>query len=288
MVASFSTIIRNEELKIHSPTLMAKLAGVHDEVSELVKAKVDEGKWEVRRKADGSFVTDIDIFADELLKDRLPKLIDAPVRSEERAEEFKEYNRLDSFWLIDPIDNTSGLVEHRDLSKSRINYTFFKNGCPEIAMVSFFDDVHLISADRKLGIFKYDGNIFRRLELGLRDSKLLRFATYRSKLEEMGQVAQSFLKKFDPQTIELKGFSAMTDRFMSLVNGQADVYIEPRPLPWWDISPYILMVQAQGGLFLPLNPQEQGECFGTTLRAPPFMLARKGIDTNQLFERLRA
>jgi len=102
----------------------------------------------------------------------------------------------------------------------------------------------------------------------------------------MSESSQRFFRAMGEENISIIPRDRMVGRFMAVICGDADIYLEPRRLPWWDIAPYFAAIRAQGGSVASLLTTESAACFGASLRAPPFIMARQGVRVSDILNRI--
>ena len=101
--------MNTEELKNIAENLINtfKLAG--EESIEIEKQGV-----QIKTKEDGSPVTNGDLKVDKIITDQVIKLTpNIPIISEETVD-LKKKNKLETYWLIDPIDGTKEYIAGRE------------------------------------------------------------------------------------------------------------------------------------------------------------------------------
>ena len=123
-----------------SPIDRGAVARLMAPLTELVAAAgsailaVDRSRMHVEGKSDGSPVTEADLAADRIIADGLARLApDIPTLSEERATQ-DGMRRLETFFLVDPLDGTKEFVAGRD--EFTVNLALVSNGTPLLGIVS--------------------------------------------------------------------------------------------------------------------------------------------------------
>ena len=122
-----------------SPIDRGAVARLMAPLTELVAAAgsailaVDRSRMHVEGKSDGSPVTEADLAADRIIADGLARLApDIPTLSEERATQ-DGGRRLETFFLVDPLDGTKEFVAGRD--EFTVNLALVSNGTPLLGIV---------------------------------------------------------------------------------------------------------------------------------------------------------
>lgn len=89
----------------------------------------------VDRKADASSVTNADLAANRLIVESLERLApNIPILSEEsEIPPFSVRSQWQEFFILDPIDGTSGFINGSD--EFTVNIAYIRNGLPEIGVV---------------------------------------------------------------------------------------------------------------------------------------------------------
>ena len=122
-----------------SPIDRGAVARLMAPLTELVAAAgsailaVDRLRMRVEGKSDGSPVTEADLASDRIIADGLARLApDIPTLSEERATQ-DGARRLETFFLVDPLDGTKEFVAGRD--EFTVNLALVSNGTPLLGIV---------------------------------------------------------------------------------------------------------------------------------------------------------
>lgn len=274
---------------IPAPSLLtaisSQLATLSTEVIANTHKLIQEQGLNARKKADGSWLTDADIASHRFLSERLPTIIDAPVLSEEGFPDFESRREWRTYWLIDPIDNTKALV-HNELSASSVSIALIVEGAPALAHVAYLDGSRSFHVEGGLVAFHSLSPTQRYLPPT--DVKHpLRFVGYCQSLNEMSTTTRSLLYKLGVSDDHLVYGERLFERFWNIISCQADVYIEPRPLPAWDVAPHICACLAQGGSAISLRTGQQLNFNSHDMRVDPFVVARQGVDTGEIQSRIR-
>ncbi|HWO58871.1 MAG TPA: inositol monophosphatase [Umezawaea sp.] len=125
-----------------------------DEVDSLSLGAFQAGGHRVRRKADGSPVTDVDVAIQELMSDRIRRVFpDDVVLGEENSSR----PRGDDLWIIDPLDGTSHFIEGIPIYAHLL--VRLRLGSPVFAIVSAPALGKRWWAYRGVGAFRWDERI---------------------------------------------------------------------------------------------------------------------------------
>jgi 3'-phosphoadenosine 5'-phosphosulfate (PAPS) 3'-phosphatase len=267
-------------------TITSQLTTLSTEVIAHTKKLIENGALNATTKEDGSWITDADIASHNVLSDKLPTIINAPVLSEEGFPDFESRRELCTYWLIDPIDNTKALVNN-ELSASSVSIALIVDGVPTLAHVTYLDGSRSFHVEDRLVALRSLSQPPQYLPPA--DVTLpLRFVGYCPSLSEMSEKTKSILQTLDVHDEHLVYGKLLYERFWNIISCRADIYVEPRPLPAWDVAPHICACLAQGGSAISLRTGQQLNFNSHDMRVDPFVVARRGIDTGEIQSRVKA
>lgn len=269
------------------PISFERLVPVVLECAAQAADRVRAGQYQIDLKPDNSYVTTIDIAAHDFLVENLPRNFNALVISEEGIPDVAVRQSVRDAWIIDPIDNTKGLVAGRNLDRSNINVVLVRDGVPVLGLVYYFADARGYIAIEGQGNreFSPEGiSEIARPERSLNRS----FVTYRRELSQMTEVTRRAHELALEQGDEIVYRDLLPLRLRALIQGAADVYIEPRSLYEWDVAPAFAAMTAIGGQGISLLDGRPIRLNSLELKVPPFILARPGVDAQDIFRRIHA
>ena len=186
----------------------------------------------VRRKADGSPVTDVDLAAEAIIREGLTGLEpEIPYVSEEHDLPPYEVRRgWTRYWLVDPLDGTKEFINRTD--EFTVNIALIEHGEPTLGVVFAPVSGVLYYAQVGKGAWKRDRDgQERRLRSSLADpSRPLRIVESRS---HPSPALDAFLKPF---IIAERVKSGSSLKFCVVAEGGADVYPRLGPTMEWDVA----------------------------------------------------
>lgn len=183
----------------------------------------------VETKKDGSFVTEADFAASDLIIERL-KGLGYPVVSEEDIPETRTGN---DYFIVDPLDGTKYFAEGKDTYATLIG--FIKDGIPVLG-VAYFPTLDLFfSAESGQGCFLNGKKIFN-------EPSEKPLVAYSSGFHHKAQ-AQEMLKKLNVGEIKEEGSVLKLCR---LAQGLADFYPRFGPTSEWDTGACQVIMQEAG------------------------------------------
>jgi 3'(2'), 5'-bisphosphate nucleotidase len=235
-----------------------------------------------KRKSDGSWITDADMLAHRILTERLPGILNLPVISEERVPDFSQRKDWSSFWLIDPIDNTEGLVRGVP-AHSSVSIALIVHGAPQISVIAYLTDGRSMRAYGDTVEARSDLQSWSTLPCG-NPTNPLRFVAYKPSARLMTEEMRQLFDRLSVQDSQLVEGDRLYQRFTALLNNTADVYLEPRRFPAWDVAPCICGLLAQGASVLSLRTGTALNYNSATMLADPFIIGRRGVDTHALVQ----
>jgi 3'-phosphoadenosine 5'-phosphosulfate (PAPS) 3'-phosphatase len=271
--------------KLDLPIPLERFAAVLQGAAVEAIRAFNSKKYAAFKKEDGSYLTTVDLAVHNYLVRQLPFIDDVLVVSEEGKDDPAKRLSKNKIWMIDPIDNTAGLIDG-SLDNSSINISLIVDGKPFVGMIHYFKSnqsymsVDGIGALKLLGITPSPHHV----ELA---TEPYRYVCYRSSLEQMCEQTRDYHQKLGIQDSQIVHLNRLPKRLKAIMDGLADVYIEPRPIPEWDVVAAISFVQALGGRCLDLNTGQDVRFNNESLRLPSFVLIRPGVDADKLMNSLK-
>jgi 3'-phosphoadenosine 5'-phosphosulfate (PAPS) 3'-phosphatase len=252
-----------------SPTL-AQLGGVLREAASVAKMARQSSDYRVEVKPDGSYVTTVDMRVNAFLNQRLPEIFQGAVISEEGYPSFSARKDAACYWIIDPIDNTKGLVE-TGIEESCINVALFKSGAPLAAAIHYFSDDSTYFGTLETGVLVQRGSEVTALNVR-RASTPARFVAYKPTLAEMSQNMQEALGPHLATGGEIVHKDKLPLRLRALLDGEADIYIDPREINEWDVAAGLVLSQFLGARLSALDSGDSIKFNTEKLKCSPFNL----------------
>lgn len=200
------------------------------------KAILEERKnfktWE---KEDKSPLTSADLASNKILNDVLGST-DIKILSEEKLLSKEECEELKTFWLIDPLDGTSGFLKGSD--EFCIMISLIHEDRPILALIKNPSKGDIFYAHQNTRVYKND----KILDISEQDfidnqSKALLSVNHLSKEDE------NFAKKHNLTPINIG--SGL--KFCAILEGRAGVYKRFEKLNSWDIAAGDFLVNQKGG-----------------------------------------
>lgn len=277
---------QDSDSQVSLPVSLERLVPVVLECAAQAVDRVRSGQYLIETKPDNSFVTTIDSAAHDFFLEKLPTIFKALVISEEGIPDLSLRQREKNVWIIDPIDNTKGLVESGNLDSSNINVVLAKDGLPVFGMTYYFMDSRGYIAIAGEGIREFSAQGIHDIEVPERSAKRL-FVAYRPELSEMSETTRRVHELAIDPGDAIVSRNLLPLRLRALMEGAADVYIEPRSLNEWDVAPAFAAMNAIGGQGISLEDGQPVRLNSPGLKAPPFLLTRPGVDAREIINRIR-
>jgi 3'(2'), 5'-bisphosphate nucleotidase len=269
-----------------------KLVGLVQESARIARELVREGNltidWKPEPNGETSPVTNVDRAVHEFLKRKLTDLVDALVISEEEIPSLELRQKAQMAWIIDPIDNTEGLVNRRDINDCGINIALIVNGEPVLGLAYFFTDDTTLLGIKDQGAFTFSANGGTPITTTMSGGRL-KFIGYMSTLDEMNQTTRQLLEKADPEGPTIVYRNRLPLRLRAIATGDADVYIDPREtISEWDLVAIVANINAIGGSALNIYTGSAIKFNTVTLKTDPFILMRPGVNVQEIMGRLNS
>lgn len=228
------------------------------------------GDFEIMKKADGSSVTSADIAVSKFIAQKLTaEFPQIPVICEEG--DMRSAN--DIFWLIDPIDGTSGFINGVD--EFSINIALVKDAKVIFGLICapLFEGGKVIFSDHENKIIERDKSDKRKtLIFSKTVSQSLRIVTSpRSKDSDIEGYMAQFHQEFGQNFIVERLSSAL--KFFRILEDGADLYLHFRPSMEWDTAAGQALVEMMGGSVKTLSHTENKFTIGDSMvyKKPSFL-----------------
>lgn len=230
-----------------------------DACEEASKAIISERKnlkiWE---KEDKSKVSSADIASNEILIQKLSST-DLKIFSEEKILAFEERKNLEYFWIIDPLDGTSGFLKGSDEFCIMISLIHFQRPVLSLIKNPSTDDIYYAHKDTQ---------VFKNHSILKKNQEIYNLNKYTALLSvnHLNPLDEEFAKKH-----HLKGINISSGlKFCALLEGNAGIYRRNESLKIWDIVAGDFLLNQNGGFMADLNSKPiyyNQENF----KAPPFI-----------------
>ena len=247
-------------------------------INSLIDTFVDSGKLsldlrkkglEKKIKSDNTSVTNGDIEVNKLITEKISNLTpNIKIVSEETSLN-KENNSLNDFWLIDPIDGTSGYIQGKD--EFTINAALILNKKPVAGIINAPDKERLFYSFGNSNSFEINNG-----------SKTILTCKKKSKQSEINAI--SYSNNLKPEIVELHkkynitNFTKMKSslKFCVIASGEYDFYAaEPRAHEW-DIAAGHAILENAGGIITDFGGNEIN--YGKKGFKNPSLILRRGIN----------
>ena len=194
----------------------------------------------ITRKADASMVTHADEEADALIVSELKRLAPGiPVVSEEGASLPEETLKQGRFWLVDPLDGTSGYI--RGGSEYTVNIALIEDQLPVLGVIVIPATGEGFAGMRGGGAWKQQGEEVRPIHVRPAPAEgWTVLLSHRGAQEKMrGFLADYPLHALKPTSSSLK--------FCRIAEGAAECYPRLGPTMEWDTAAGHAILHAAGG-----------------------------------------
>ena len=228
------------------------------------------GNFEIMKKPDNSSVTSADIavskFISQKLNEEFPQI---PII----CEEGKLREAQDIFWLIDPIDGTSGFIEGK--AEFAVNIALIKDGRAIFGLIyaPLFEGGKMIFSDHENKIITQN-NAGEKKTLAFKKSvpNILRIVTSpRTKDRDIEnyieQICRNFEKKFKVERL------ASAVKFFRILENDADLYLHFRQSMEWDTAAGQALVELINGSVKTISVNQDKISIGENLayKKPDFL-----------------
>ncbi len=205
-----------------SSILMKNLSPEIRPVMEKAGAKIMDihsKKFDIQLKEDGSYLTEADLWSNNILQEALVKILDAPIISEEWVEiSDKERRDMKEYWLIDPLDGTKSFVLGWDFV---ICVSYMQDHKPVYGAIYNPLTKEFYSAQKWRGAWKEFKNT--RIPLAISEDKITSLRFINSDPDSFKEFKDWLSQEFD-NISEQRVFSAM--KFGLIAEDLHDVYAQ--------------------------------------------------------------
>ncbi len=189
--------------------------------------------FETWQKEDKSPLTSADLASNEILSDILAST-DIKILSEEKLLKEEDCKDLQSFWLIDPLDGTSGFLKGSDEFCVMISLIYQNR--PVLALIKSPSKGDIFYAHKYSKVYKnekilsvngYENNKFKAL----------------LSVNHLSKEDENFAKEYKLEALNIG--SGL--KFCAILEGRAGVYKRFEKLNIWDIAAGDFLVNQNGG-----------------------------------------
>jgi 3'(2'),5'-bisphosphate nucleotidase len=226
--------------------LAAAFAAIASEAGAFIMS-VYESAPEIRTKADGSPVSDADVGAERIIRERLARLLpDLPIVAEESFDATCIAHATERFLLVDPLDGTREFISRN--GEFTVNIAMIENGTPVVGCVYAPACARMYLA----GEAAFRAEVIPGAGLPAPD-RLQPIST--AAYPAAGLRAVASRSHLDPETEAVLGRLPVASRnpagsslkFCVIAEGDADVYPRLAPTMEWDTAAGQAVLMAAGG-----------------------------------------
>ena len=232
-----------------------------------IRAKQKLKENEIKEKKDGSIVTDADKDIDWMIYKELSKIsASIPVISEENNNN-KKYFLQDIFWLVDPIDGTSGYIKGEE--NYTINIALVYEGVPVLGIIAN-PPTNTIWYGFKNEAIVFKGSSEKKIKTNNLENNICKVIMSRTFDAE----TNNFIKKIKNSNVQ---YHSSSIKFCKIAQGEANIYPRLTSISKWDIAAGEAILKASGGIVL----NEKGNCLNyrtqSTATGKFFALSSKSL-----------
>ena len=221
-----------------------KIVSIALEAGKIAADFQKAGNLEIMKKVDNSSVTSADIAVSQFINKKLTESFpEIPII----CEEGKLRSAGDIFWLIDPIDGTSGYI--RGINEFAVNIALVKDSKAIFGLIyaPLFEDGKMIYSNHQDQIISQN-NAGKKEVLSFKksSSNILRIVTSpRTKDHDVEKYIAQFCSEFSDD-FKIERLSSAI-KFFRILESDADLYLHFRPSMEWDTAAGQALVELIGG-----------------------------------------
>lgn len=238
----------------------------------------------IQTKSDDSPLTAADLAAHQLIVRELPKLLNAPILSEESLmPSLTERQAWSTYWLVDPLDGTKEFIARN--GQFTVNIALVVNSVPRLGVVHVpvTDETYLgvdksLSSNQETRAEKYlNGEFDRVLQTSLMSQKLAShqplgvLMSLRHGSPEQTALVEKLQQRWPAPLNPVNAGSSL--KFCWIAEGRADFYPRLAPTSEWDTAAAQAVLTAAGGAVVEANSFDPLRCNTREGLLNPFFLA---------------
>ena len=203
--------------------MVKKLEFIARDAGQDILKYYDVSAMGINIKSDGSYITNADLGAENIIVSMLKKNFPYPIVTEETPCAYSKRKNWDKYWLVDPLDGTQDFIEKND--EFTVNIALIQNNQPILGVV-FAPALDLLYTGQiNKGSYKNGKRIYNRSK-----RKKLIGADSRHNSSDK---TKAFLKKFNINKV-IRAGSAL--KLCYLAEGKIDVYPRFNGTKEWDTA----------------------------------------------------
>jgi myo-inositol-1(or 4)-monophosphatase len=199
---------------------------------------------DLKQKANGDFVTRVDVEVNGILKDFLRKHFPEDGWLSEETQDNPARLAKKRVWIVDPIDGTKELIS--GIPEFAISVALVEEGLPVLAAVYNPARDEMFSAARGCGVWINGVKIGRSPERPVESSGLSRPERL-TILASRSELRDGKFKPFEALA-EIRAVGSIAYKLALVAGGKADATFSLDPRNEWDIAAGVLLVQEAGGI----------------------------------------
>ncbi len=200
--------------------------------------------FDIKYKEDESPVTNADISSNRIITEKLKKISNYPIITEENPVEYKTRKNWNKFWLVDPLDGTKDFISKN--GQFTVNIALIVNKKPILGVISVPSTGDIYYAIKNGGTFKNGEQIFnnsKRKHLVGSDSNF--HSSHETKI---------FFKKLNISKIKKYGSSL---KLCKLAEGKIDIYPRFFGTKEWDTAASQIILKEAGCKIIDLETKKE-------------------------------
>lgn len=243
----------SDKILNYLPALCNQIKRLAVEAGEATLPFFDEsGAGAFTSKIDGSPVTEADKAADKIIREGLRSIAPSvPLISEEDEGDRLDISETEYFWLIDPLDGTSGFIKGNP--DYTVNIALIKNKVPVLGVIYAPVLGELYSGHGPGTAMRWfeETGVEKEIQMrGLkREGLTIAVSNYRGRTPKQDQLLEQF-------KVEKIIRRASSIKFCLLASGKADFYLCLREISEWDTAAGDAILRSAGGMVLDLEGRE--------------------------------
>ncbi|MEM9545690.1 MAG: 3'(2'),5'-bisphosphate nucleotidase CysQ [Bacteroidota bacterium] len=224
----------------------------------------------IQQKSDSSPLTKADLASNTIICNALKELSpDIPIISEENDDHpYAERSKWEYCWIVDPLDGTKEFIKKNGEFTTNIGLVYNHRVVAGVVYIPVFDEMYF--AVKGEGAFKISQKGEEKISAAAykTSDQGLKVICSRSHLNDE---TQAFVDALSQPELVAKGSSL---KFLSIAQGEADVYPRLAPTMEWDTCAAQIILEEAGGQVLIANGDGKTVQYNKENLLNPFFIAK--------------
>jgi len=219
------------------------LQGILPEVGKCISTNFYKGNIRKRKKGPGNYVTEIDTWAEDIIKSKLEKeYSNISILTEERSpKDYTNINFKDPIWVIDPIDGTTNFIKGYPNFATSIGLVCNYQPILGVVYNPLSEELFTAQADMPFALRNGNKMVSSIIKILNEASVCVNLSYEISECQKMFKMLYLLCDK----VADIKILGSTVNDLISVAQGKTDIYFQLGAFPW-DLAAASLIVAKSG------------------------------------------